>query len=249
MASDPLPDTARYALYFAPKPDSPWWRAGCGWLGRDAADGTDCPQPAILGVSPADQRKITAAAARYGFHATVKAPFRLVAGAVEADLLALATRFAVTQPVVPLPELAVRPLGNFLALQLPSGSASAEAVAGLAMRAVEQFDVLRAPAAPAELLRRRRSLLTARQDALLARWGYPYTEEEFRLHFTLTDDMVSLAPDARQAVRDAAERWFAASLAGIPLIDGLTIFREAGPGQPFRILQRFAFTITAASAT
>ena len=132
----------RYAIYLAPRPDSAWWRAGCDWLGRDAVTGAACVQPSIPGVSTACQREITAAAARYGFHATLKAPFRLMDGAGEADLLSLAARFAASEASFPLPGLAPRPLGNFLALQLPPYSAAMDKVTALSMRCVEQFDGL-----------------------------------------------------------------------------------------------------------
>lgn len=241
------PDSARYALYFAPRPASAWWRAGCDWLGRDAATGHACTQPPIPGVTAASQRQLTATAARYGFHATLKAPFRLAAGAAETDLLNLAAGFAAREMPLDLPALAVRPLGNFLALQLPADSSVSEAVAGLAMRCVEHFDALRAPPSSAELARRRASALSVRQNALLTRWGYPYTEEEFRLHFTLTDDMPMLAQEARHAVRQAANALFAAPLGQHPQIDALTIFREPAPGQPFTVWRRFEFN--AASTT
>ena len=242
------PDFARYALYFAPEPMSAWWRAGCNWLGRDAVDGATCGQPTVRGISAAEQQQLTSTAARYGFHATLKAPFRLAAGASVVELLALAADLAASEAPIPLPGLAARPLGNFLALQLPPDSAAAETVAALAMRCVERFDSLRAPPSAAELARRRASTLTARQEALLARWGYPYTEEEFRLHFTLTDDMSLLLPDARQAVQRAAHANFAAPLAQNPQIDNLTIFRELAPGQPFMIWRRFRFGDTKVSA-
>lgn len=241
-------DLARYALYCAPARTTAWWRAGCDWLGRDAASGAACLQPAIPGVAPAVQRRITAAPARYGFHATLKAPFRLIDGAGEADLLALAEAFAAAETALPLPALAVRPLGNFLALQLPPASLAADAVAALAQRCVAWFDPLRAAPSDAELARRRTAALSPRQDALLARWGYPYTEEEFRLHYTLTDAMPGLACAARDAVRAVAEAAFAGPLAHAPSIDGLTIFREPAPGQPFMVWRRFEFGAAPASA-
>ena len=171
----------------------------------------------------------------------MKAPFRLTAGVGEADLLILAAAFAAGEQPLALPGLAVRPLGNFLALQLPPDCTHMEAVSGLAMRCVRQFDVLRAPPSAAELARRRQINLTARQNALLARWGYPYTEEEFRLHFTLSDEMASLSADQRQAVRAAAETSFAPALAQCPQIDGISIFREPAPGELFMLWRRFVF--------
>mgnify|MGYP006195748115 CR=1 FL=1 len=36
----------RYAIYFAPRPDSPWWTLGAHWLGRDEHRDAPLPQPA-----------------------------------------------------------------------------------------------------------------------------------------------------------------------------------------------------------
>ena len=38
---------ARYAVYFAPPPDSDWWAFGCRWLGRDALTGRALEQPLL----------------------------------------------------------------------------------------------------------------------------------------------------------------------------------------------------------
>ncbi|MGE0233334.1 MAG: DUF1045 domain-containing protein, partial [Flavobacteriaceae bacterium] len=67
----------RVAIYFAPAPETALWRAASAWLGRDAAH--EGRQPAVLeaalGRAAADE--ILAAPRRYGFHATLKAPFHL----------------------------------------------------------------------------------------------------------------------------------------------------------------------------
>lgn len=52
---------------------------------------------------------------------------------------------------------------------------------------VRDLDAFRAPASETELGRRRNAKQSARQEALLARWGYPYAFEEFRFHMTLSD--------------------------------------------------------------
>ena len=48
----------RYAIYFAPRIDSAWWRAGSRWLGRCAFRGSRrcrrcrcpaCPRPNCIG--------------------------------------------------------------------------------------------------------------------------------------------------------------------------------------------------------
>jgi phosphonate metabolism protein PhnN/1,5-bisphosphokinase (PRPP-forming) len=115
-------------------------------------------------------------------------------------------------------------------------------IGALAMRCVSYFDALRAPLTADELNKRRDALLGERQEGLLARWGYPYTEEEYRFHMTLTDSLSALDDTTIGAIWNAAEAQFAAARAAEPLtIDALAIFREERPGAPFSAWRRFPF--------
>ena len=238
----------RYALYFAPPVTSPWWQAGCSWLGRDAETGTTPGQPRVAGMPSLLMAAVTASARRYGFHATLKAPFALGDGFDEAHLLAMAAAFSRVQQTVALPALQVRRLDAFLAL-VPA--APIPEVNALAMRCVAFFDLLRAPPDADELARRRRAHLSVRQEALLLRWGYPHTEEAFRFHMTLTDSLAAVDDDTAYALRTAAEAHFqpllAAGAAALPVIDGLTVFREDDAGAPLSVLARFPFGDSAAA--
>ena len=71
---------SRYAVYLAPPPTSALWRFGCDVLGRDAATGEPVWGFATAGIDAECWRALTAEPRRYGFHATLKAPFRLAAG-------------------------------------------------------------------------------------------------------------------------------------------------------------------------
>src|SRR5690606_21547575 len=71
---------ARYAVYFAPAEDSALNRLASRWLGRCAYTGTRYPPTGIGEITPAAQEEITAEPRRYGFHATLKPPFRLPQG-------------------------------------------------------------------------------------------------------------------------------------------------------------------------
>ena len=79
--------SARYAIYFAPDKHSGGWEFGANWLGRDEHDNTVLPQPPLEGISPLELTRITQAPRRYGFHATLKAPFRLADGHDETSLI------------------------------------------------------------------------------------------------------------------------------------------------------------------
>lgn len=237
----------RYALYFAPAPGSPWWQAGCRWFGRDPVGGAQYAPFAISGIPPLALEKLTSQARRYGFHATLKAPFRLAQGFTETHLLTMAKAFANVQQPIVLEDLRLRPLSGFLALQ-PAGPLND--ISALAMRCVSYFDLLRSTPAPADLDRHRNAGLSSRQESLLQRWGYPCTEEEFRFHMTLTDSLAEVDAGTAYALRKAAEDCFAQALqSGAPAIDALTIFREDVPGAPFSAWQRLPFPAGLQEAT
>ena len=92
----------RIALYYAPEAHDPLHQRASTWLGRDATSGAEIPQPAIAGV---DIAEVTADARGYGFHATLKPPFR-VGGDMQAALQAAQDFAARTTPVA-LPALQI----------------------------------------------------------------------------------------------------------------------------------------------
>ncbi|MFZ4410791.1 MAG: DUF1045 domain-containing protein, partial [Paracraurococcus sp.] len=177
MIGAPRPE-ARVALYWAPELDDPLHALASAWLGRDAETGAALPQPALPGL---DIAALTADPRGYGLHATLKPPFRLAVSWAEA--MAAAEALAGRLAPFDLPPLAVHDLDGFLALR---ETAPCPALQALADACVEALDPCRAPPGEAELARRRRSGLSPRQEALLARWGYPYVFAEWRFHVTLT---------------------------------------------------------------
>ena len=71
----------RYAIYYAAAPDTDLDRFGARLLGYDALSGKDLPFPdGVLQMAP-DWRELTRDPRKYGFHATLKAPFPLRDGA------------------------------------------------------------------------------------------------------------------------------------------------------------------------
>jgi phosphonate metabolism protein PhnN/1,5-bisphosphokinase (PRPP-forming) len=234
----------RYALYYAPAAQTSFWRLGCSWLGRGPSGGVAPPAPSVRGIPPVMMPALTASARRYGFHATLKAPFRLAPGYTETHLLDMAQAFSQTQQPVELPGLQVRRVDDFLAL---CPTHAVPRIDALAMRCVVYFDLLRAAPTADELARRRLACLSPRQEALLQRWGYPHVEEEFRFHMTLTDSLTAVGDDIAYAMRQAADRHFESVLGGRAAgdamsLDGLTIFKEPEPGAALKILARFPFT-------
>ena len=66
----------RYALYLTPPPESDLWRFGCDVIGRDALTGDLRAGFAPEGHELEAWHDLTSDPRRYGFHATLKAPFR-----------------------------------------------------------------------------------------------------------------------------------------------------------------------------
>lgn len=228
----------RYALYFAPSPENPWWIEGCRWLGYDAASGTGLPLPVIEGVNAAEYRALTAHPRQYGLHATLKAPFRLAADCRPGDLIAAVDRYAETQAAFELPPLQAVRMPHFLALTPSHSDPRIDAIAGAC---VTQFDRFRAPPTPAELERRLREPLDSVERGLLDRWGYPHVLERYRFHLSLTGPLALASAAAGRAVHGAALA-LAEKLARVPLIfDAVCIFEQAGPAGSFRLVHRSRF--------
>lgn len=219
----------RYALYFAPPADAPLARLGARWLGRDARTGEGLRQPEVAGASAALFAEWTAEPRRYGFHATLKAPFRLAEGRSARDLMAAADEYAAKARGAMIDAIAVRRIAGFLALVPGAPNASLSRVSA---EIVEVFDGFRAPPTQQDLARRRQAPLAATHERLLARWGYPYVMEEFRFHLTLTGPL----DDAPASLAEtAAHAFFAEALAAPLAIDALCLFVEPSPGEPFRV--------------
>ncbi|TGN37804.1 DUF1045 domain-containing protein [Paracoccus liaowanqingii] len=185
-----MQDFTRYAVYYAPQP-GPFADAMAAWLGWDVAAGRAVAQPQLPDL-PGEVAELTRSPRKYGFHGTIRAPFRPVVA--EADLIAALDDLAAAQPPVRCEGLQIHDLHGFLAL-MPQGCDTA--LADLAEAVMRATDPLRAPLTQAEIARRRPESLTPRQRALLDRWGYPFVMEEFRFHLTLTDQ---LPPAQAQAV-------------------------------------------------
>ena len=186
----------RHAVYWLPPP-GPLAARLADWLGWDPVAGEARPPPALPGL-PRPAAEITERPRRYGPHATLRPPMRLVPGQEEALRDAVAG-LAAGLPPARAEGLAIEAMGPFLALCAEGGALSELAAA--VIRATEPF---RAEPTPEELARRRAAGLTARQDAMLLRWGYPYVMEEFRFHLTLTGP---LDPAEAGAVRDVLAPW------------------------------------------
>lgn len=185
----------RFALYHVPPP-GPLAGFGAAWLGWDIAAGAAVAHPVLHGA-PLDIAAVTATPRRYGFHATLAAPFRLAPGLGLDDLDRACSALAAGLSPVALAGLRLSRLGPFLALTPIGATAALDALAAACVRAA---DPLRAPLTAADIARRAPERLTPHQRALLLRWGYPYVMEEFRFHLTLTGSLDRDQGDRAEAV-------------------------------------------------
>jgi putative phosphonate metabolism protein len=219
----------RYAIYFTPRQDVALARIAAKWLGRDPFGASASAAEAVADLSAAEVAFHTASARRYGFHATLKAPFRLADDATEASLRGALDSFAETRPVVTIPHLALRQIDGFFAL-VPDGPLPL--LNRLADDVVREFDRFRAPLSDAEIERRSPDTLKPAEFKNLCRWGYPYVFETFRFHMTLSG---RAAPQESPRLRAAIDSLFAEELRQPVAVDALTLFIETEPGAPFTV--------------
>jgi putative phosphonate metabolism protein len=226
----------RYAIYYAPDVDDPLWRFGCECIGYDAEAGTDCPVPQSPLISRDDWLVRTQEPRRYGFHATLKAPFHLAEGRSEAELIENLAQFSCERKSVSLVDLDVRAIDRFAALTLLEPNQELQA---LARDCVTHFDGFRAPIGKGDLARRLASPLSERQKELLQAWGYPYVMEQFRFHMTLTSSLPDSEIDV--IVAELARRYQEQVGHHHHLIQGVALFRQETRESRFRLTHRFSF--------
>ncbi len=224
----------RYAVYYAPAIGSDAWHAGSHWLGRCAHDGRMRAQPVVAGLSPQTVAALTAAPRRYGWHATLKAPFTLAPGVGLSHLRERLCQLAGSLGAMAMPALEIRRLDDFLALTPVGDSTGLDRVACACVR---ELHALAAPLSEAELQRRRQAALTPAEDALLVAWGYPYVMEHFRFHLSLTGSLQGRSPAEVQALMAAAQQHFDGVAAA--RVDCLSLFAEPQPGADFVVLDQF----------
>ena len=222
----------RYAVYYTPS-DEGLARFGADWLGWDIARGEPADQPEIAGL-PAPLAELTETPRPYGFHATIKPPFRLAPDQAEDALFTAFDRLCTQMPAAIVDGLELAALGRFLAL-VPRGDATK--LQGVAAMTVETLDSFRAPPTQAELAKRRAAGLSDRQEALLERWGYPYVMDEFRFHMTLSS---KLPKDRIEPVKAVLAQQLDGLVPEPFTLDGLSLVGEGEDGF-FHLIQRHTF--------
>lgn len=218
----------RYALYCTPHTGHPLLNLIEPWFAR-SAHGT----PIVADTGPFTSQEhttLTASRARYGFHATMKAPFHLASSFDEDNLPSVLKALGEQQYAVDVGKLQVCRFGNYLAL---APVKQPQALTDLAQATVEAFEPARAPLNDDDLARRDKPGLSTRERELLMRWGYAATEENFKFHMTLAGPADGDLLDRAQAY---LTELLASALREPFVLDTLALFSEPNPPGPFHIM-------------
>ncbi|EJN03911.1 DUF1045 domain-containing protein [Phyllobacterium sp. YR531] len=219
----------RYAIYFTPPSSDPLLKVAANWLGRNAFTGQPVRAPQIRNLAHEEITKLTESARRYGFHATLKAPFHLADGLEERELLSALMHFASSMKPVEIPKLKIANLDGFFAL-IPD-----EPVAKLNQLAndiVVAFDRFRAPPSAQEVARRNPERMSVSERRNLEQWGYPYVFDDFRFHMTLTNPV---AEPEQERISQMLSEFLEPVLEEPVEINNIALFTEAEPGAPFEV--------------
>lgn len=224
----------RFAIYYTPPPGA-FATAAAAWLGYDVQTAREVTQPAFTGL-PRPLVEITTDPRKYGFHGTIKAPFRLADGVMVADLAQATRRLAAELVPVEMAGLQLVNLDGFLAF-VPTGDTAG--LTDLAAHVVRSLDPYRAALTDAEIARRRPDQLTPRQREMLEIYGYPYVLNEFRFHLTLSNSV----PDADHAsIAAAATSHFQGVVPQPFLVSEICLMGQDGAGR-FHLLGRYRLTL------
>jgi putative phosphonate metabolism protein len=219
----------RLAIYFVPAAGSSLYRFGASALGYDCYTAEALARPPAIDLGEAEWAALTEEPTTYGFHATLKAPFRLRSEFTPQDVLAAVRTLAAATPSTRFAP-AVQLIAGFVAIVPAAPSAAIDRVAA---KCVTAFDRFRVPASEAERQRRLAAGLSPRQTEYLDRWGYPYVFEEFRFHMTLTG---RLPAERRQSVHALLQQEFARQYGESPIrLDRITLVTQDHPQARFRV--------------
>jgi len=224
----------RYAIYYAPAPGSDLDLFGAHLLGHDVHSGEDLPFPEGLEQAVPDWRQLTQDPRKYGFHATLKAPFSLAHHQTEAAVLEACESFAGTSRPIPVVRPVVDEIGGFIAVVPEEPSA---ALQRLAADCTREFDCFRAPLTAEDRARRNPSKLTTRRRDHLDRWGYPYVMEDFRFHMTLTG---RLPADRQTTILPLLQKRCAEIHLRALSVDRIALLRQGSAESRFQIVRQYA---------
>jgi putative phosphonate metabolism protein len=221
----------RYAIYYTPPPSSALACFGASVIGYDCFDAVEVSRMRLNGIDPNVHKLVTVDPRRYGFHATIIAPFHLQGGSEE-ELIAAASDYATQVRPMRLGSLVVSTIGDFIALVPAEAN---EDLSKFAMKCLKAFDRYRVPLTASDRERRLKSKLSDHQIELMDRWGYPYVLDEYRFHMTLTG---ALPENLRDMLCGALTHAFADRVADTFELDAISVMRQDDRDARFKVLRR-----------
>ncbi|MEA2978551.1 MAG: hypothetical protein QOF09_374 [Alphaproteobacteria bacterium] len=228
----------RYAIYFVPAAATEFFRFGSAVLGYNCYTGGYVERPSVLAAEPDLWDRLTVEPRRYGFHATLKAPFQLAPSCREAQLISALHSFAGLGHAIPALTPAVRILSGFAAI-VPA--TAAPAIDELASKCTTIFDAFRAPMSAEERAQRVASGLNQSQIANLDRWGYPYLFADFRFHMALTS---KVDPNRRDDVLATLQKALSRACKEHALaIERISLVRQNDANSSFRVIEQATLRI------
>jgi hypothetical protein len=228
----------RYAVYFSGEPMGEFWNLGSQWLSRCAKGACVKPLPETLGIDPYKLKNMTSQPRRYGWHATLKAPFALKEELGFEDLHQALNNLVQQFKVFEMPALEVKMMKNFLALAPSKGMQACPELLDVGKKCVEGLHALARPLNASEIAYRKSVPLSAREEVLMLKWGYPFVQELFEFHFTLSNNLRDYEAADVSAFVQAAKMWFTSSL--VPPFDRISLFVEEVKGQDFKFLHDYS---------
>ncbi len=222
----------RYSIYWTPEPGSDLAAFGERWFGGAAESFGLVPELALRAVeSPA----------RYGLHATLKAPFRLREGMGAKDLQRALDAFCATRRGPSGDALVPAMFQGYLGLVLNRRTADID---WLAAECVTHFDRFRAPLDEAGRDKRAHATLSRHEQSFLETFGYPYVLSAFLFHVSLAGPLA--VPDLKE-VAAALEPHLAPFMAAPVRIGSLSLLGEPEGGGVFELVSRHRFRWDAAA--
>ena len=226
----------RCAIFYVPPKDSDLAVFGREFLGVDIETGDSVEQATVKGLEAGKLKNLTAQSKFYGFHGTLKPPFRLAPNASLENLLKATKIFAAGMSPIETPTLEIAVIGKFLALSPVASSVELENIASQCVRTLEAY---RKRQTDKEMAQYRQSKLTVHQEQMLDNWGHPYVLEEFRFHMTLTDRIDD--DDERASIQDTLSKHIEPLLGKAIPISDITICTQPKTDTFMRVVERFPF--------
>jgi Protein of unknown function (DUF1045) len=219
----------RYAIYWTPEPGSDLAAFGERWFGEPAQ---------FTGLGAELAARAVKAPARYGLHATLKAPFALKEGTSATDLQHALDAFCAVRRAASGGPLMPAFFQGYFGLVLSERTADID---WLAAECVTHFDAFRKPGSgsgvPFDYA------LSPREKAFLEEFGYPHVLSSFQFHVSLAGP---LGQDELNEIAAALKPQLALFMAKPVKVRELTLLGERADNGIFEPLSRHRFRAAAA---